>query len=330
MPATTERAPFQLISVVVPVYNEEASLPALLTRTLAACDQTACRYEIVLVDDGSSDRSAEMLDAAASRPGSPVISVILNRNYGQHAAVMAGFANARGDLIITLDADLQNPPEEIPRLVAAAAEGYDVVGTIRVDRQDSWLRKSASRLINRMVKRATGQEMNDYGCMFRAYQRPIVDAMLQCQERSTFIPVLANSFARKTIELPVQHAGRAHGESKYDFLKLINLMFDLVTSMTTAPLRLASLLGCLIAGFGFALAVLILTLRFVLGTTWAVDGVFTLFAMLFIFIGAQFIGIGLLGEYIGRIYDDVRARPNYFVKSITGQRAPVADVEQRP
>lgn len=330
MPATTERAPFKLISVVIPVYNEEASLPALLARTRAACDQTACPYEIVLVDDGSSDRSAELLSDAASQPDSPVVSVILNRNYGQHAAVMAGFANARGDLIITLDADLQNPPEEIPRLVATAAQGYDVVGTIRVDRQDSWLRKSASRLINRMVKRATGQEMNDYGCMFRAYQRPIVDAMLQCQERSTFIPVLANSFARKTIELPVQHAGREHGESKYDFLKLINLMFDLVTSMTTAPLRLASLLGCLIAGFGFALAVLILALRFLLGTAWAVDGVFTLFAMLFIFIGAQFIGIGLLGEYIGRIYNDVRARPNYFVKSIVRQRASVAEVDQRP
>ncbi|MGB5145911.1 MAG: undecaprenyl-phosphate 4-deoxy-4-formamido-L-arabinose transferase [Porticoccaceae bacterium] len=331
MPATTtERAPCKLISVVIPVYNEEASLPALLARTRAACDQTACPYEIVLVDDGSSDRSAELLSDAASQPDSPVVSVILNRNYGQHAAVMAGFANARGDLIITLDADLQNPPEEIPRLVATAAQGYDVVGTIRVDRQDSWLRKSASRLVNRMVKRATGQEMNDYGCMFRAYQRPIVDAMLQCQERSTFIPVLANSFARKTIELPVQHAGREHGESKYDFLKLINLMFDLVTSMTTAPLRLASLLGCLIAGFGFALAVLILALRFLLGTTWAVDGVFTLFAMLFIFIGAQFIGIGLLGEYIGRIYDDVRARPNYFVKAIVRQRASVAEVDQRP
>ncbi|MGB5098436.1 MAG: undecaprenyl-phosphate 4-deoxy-4-formamido-L-arabinose transferase [Porticoccaceae bacterium] len=331
MPATTtERAPCKLISVVIPVYNEEASLPALLARTRAACDQTACPYEIVLVDDGSSDRSAELLSDAASQPDSPVVSVILNRNYGQHAAVMAGFANARGDLIITLDADLQNPPEEIPRLVATAAQGYDVVGTIRVDRQDSWLRKSASRLVNRMVKRATGQEMNDYGCMFRAYQRPIVDAMLQCRERSTFIPVLANSFARKTIELPVQHAGREHGESKYDFLKLINLMFDLVTSMTTAPLRLASLLGCLIAGFGFALAVLILALRFLLGTTWAVDGVFTLFAMLFIFIGAQFIGIGLLGEYIGRIYDDVRARPNYFVKAIVRQRASVAEVDQRP
>ena len=331
MPATTtERAPCKLISVVIPVYNEEASLPALLARTRAACDRTACPYEIVLVDDGSSDRSAELLSDAASQPDSPVVSVLLNRNYGQHAAVMAGFANARGDLIITLDADLQNPPEEIPRLVATAAQGYDVVGTIRVDRQDSWLRKSASRLINRMVKRATGQEMNDYGCMFRAYQRPIVDAMLQCRERSTFIPVLANSFARKTIEVPVQHAGREHGESKYDFLKLINLMFDLVTSMTTAPLRLASLLGCLIAGFGFALAVLILALRFLLGTTWAVDGVFTLFAMLFIFIGAQFIGIGLLGEYIGRIYDDVRARPNYFVKTIVRQRASVAEVDQRP
>ena len=331
MPATTtERAPCKLISVVIPVYNEEASLPALLARTRAACDRTACPYEIVLVDDGSSDRSAELLSDAASQPDSPVVSVLLNRNYGQHAAVMAGFANARGDLIITLDADLQNPPEEIPRLVATAAQGYDVVGTIRVDRQDSWLRKSASRLVNRMVKRATGQEMNDYGCMFRAYQRPIVDAMLQCRERSTFIPVLANSFARKTIEVPVQHAGREHGESKYDFLKLINLMFDLVTSMTTAPLRLASLLGCLIAGFGFALAVLILALRFLLGTTWAVDGVFTLFAMLFIFIGAQFIGIGLLGEYIGRIYNDVRARPNYFVKSIVRQRASVAEVDQRP
>ncbi len=329
MAVITERPPFKLISIVIPVYNEEASLPALLTRTRAACDQTACAYEIVLVDDGSCDRSAEILNEAASQPDSPVISIILNRNYGQHAAVMAGFANARGDLIITLDADLQNPPEEIHRLVTAAAEGYDVVGTIRVDRQDSWLRKSASRVINKMVKQATGQEMNDYGCMFRAYQRPIVDAMLQCQERSTFIPVLANSFARKTIELPVQHAGREHGESKYNILKLINLMFDLVTSMTTAPLRLASFLGCLIAGFGFALAALILVLRVLLGAGWAVDGVFTLFALLFIFIGAQFIGLGLLGEYLGRIYTDVRARPNYFIKSIVRQDAQVSELGRR-
>ena len=321
---------FQLVSVVIPVYNEEASLPELLRRTLAACEQIGSPYEVVLVDDGSRDRSAEMLTAAANAPDSHVVAVILNRNYGQHSAVMAGFESARGDLTITLDADLQNPPEEIPRLVKTAAEGgYDVVGTIRMNRQDSFFRKSASKVINRMVKRATGQEMSDYGCMLRAYRRPIIDAMLQCQERSTFIPILANSFARNTIELPVTHAEREYGESKYDLLKLINLMFDLITSMTTAPLRLLSFVGGAIAGLGFALALLLLILRFALGATWAADGVFTLFALLFIFIGAQFVGMGLLGEYIGRIYTDVRARPRYFIQTIVRQNAGSSSVEKK-
>ena len=321
---------FQLVSVVIPVYNEEASLPELLRRTLAACEQIGSPYEVVLVDDGSRDRSAEMLTAAANTPDSRIVAVILNRNYGQHSAVMAGFESARGDLIITLDADLQNPPEEIPRLVKTAAEGgYDVVGTIRMNRQDSFFRKSASKVINRMVKRATGQEMSDYGCMLRAYRRSIIDAMLQCQERSTFIPILANSFARNTIELPVMHAEREHGESKYDLLKLINLMFDLITSMTTAPLRLLSFVGGAIASLGFALALLLLILRFALGATWAADGVFTLFALLFIFIGAQFVGMGLLGEYIGRIYTDVRARPRYFIQTIVRQNAESSSVEKK-
>jgi len=273
----------------------------------------------VLVDDGSRDRSAEMLQSAAAEPGSKVVAVILNRNYGQHSAVMAGFECAKGDLMITLDADLQNPPEEIPNLVRAAAEGHDVVGTIRQNRQDTLFRKLASKTINRLVKRSTGQTMSDYGCMLRAYRRSIVDAMLQCEERSTFIPVLANTFARRTIELPVHHAEREHGESKYGLLKLINLMFDLVTCMTTAPLRLLSFAGLVIAAFGFLLALLILVLRFALGPGWAAQGVFTLFALLFIFIGAQFIGMGLLGEYIGRIYTDVRARPRYFIQAIRRQ-----------
>lgn len=307
---------FELISIVIPVYNEQESLPELLRRTQLACEKTQCNFEIVLVDDGSRDQSANMLLDAANKQDSHVVAVILNRNYGQHSAVMAGFETARGDLIITLDADLQNPPEEIPRIVQAAQEGYDVVGTIRQNRQDSFFRRKASKIINGMVQKATGQEMNDYGCMFRAYRRSIIDAMLQCQERSTFIPILANSFARNTLEIPVDHAGREHGESKYDLFKLINLMFDLVTSMTTAPLRLLSMLGALIAGFGFSLAMLLLILRFALGSTWAADGVFTLFALLFIFIGAQFVGMGLLGEYIGRIYTDVRARPRYFIQTV--------------
>ncbi|WP_038149244.1 undecaprenyl-phosphate 4-deoxy-4-formamido-L-arabinose transferase [Tolumonas lignilytica] len=319
---------FNLVSVVIPVYNEEASLPELLRRTTAACEKIGTAYEIVLVDDGSRDRSAEMLTAAANEADSKIVAVILNRNYGQHAAVMAGFETARGDLVITLDADLQNPPEEIPRLVITAAEGYDVVGTIRTNRQDSFFRKSASKVINRMVKQATGQDMSDYGCMLRAYRRSIIDAMLQCQERSTFIPILANSFARNTIELPVLHAEREHGESKYDLLKLINLMFDLVTSMTTAPLRLLSFVGGVIAGSGFALAVMLLLLRFALGATWAANGVFTLFALLFIFIGAQFVGMGLLGEYIGRIYTDVRARPRYFIQTVVRQISESSSVEK--
>jgi Glycosyltransferases involved in cell wall biogenesis len=314
--SSTTTSTIRQISVVIPVFNEQESLPELLRRTQTACDSLAMAYEIILVDDGSRDDSAAMLRNAAEQPDSHVIAVILNRNYGQHSAIMAGFAQAKGDLIITLDADLQNPPEEIPRLVAAAMEGYDVVGTIREQRQDSWFRKFASGLINRLIKHSTGMAMSDYGCMLRAYRRHIIDAMLSCQERSTFIPILANSFARNTIELPVSHAEREHGESKYDLLKLINLMFDLVTCMTTSPLRLLSLLGSALAGGGFLLALILLLMRLLLGSSWAGEGVFTLFAILFIFIGAQFVGLGLLGEYIGRIYNDVRARPRYFIQQV--------------
>ncbi|WP_134609135.1 glycosyltransferase, partial [Pseudomonas aeruginosa] len=151
--------PIDLVSVVIPVYNEEASLPELLRRTEAACLELGRAFEIVLVDDGSRDRSAELLQAAAERDGSAVVAVILNRNYGQHAAILAGFEQSRGDLVITLDADLQNPPEEIPRLVERAAQGYDVVGSIRAERQDSAWRRWPSRLVNLAVQRSTGVAM---------------------------------------------------------------------------------------------------------------------------------------------------------------------------
>ncbi|WP_026791707.1 undecaprenyl-phosphate 4-deoxy-4-formamido-L-arabinose transferase [Pleomorphomonas oryzae] len=313
--------PITKVSVVIPVFNEEECLPELIARTTAACDQLTCDYEILLVDDGSSDNSAALMMAAAETPDSPVIAVILNRNYGQHSAIMAGFSHVSGDLVITLDADLQNPPEEIPRLVEMAAS-HDVVGTIRANRRDSLFRKTASRMINLLIKRTTGKAMSDYGCMLRAYRRPIVEAMLNCQERSTFIPILANTFARRATEIEVRHAEREHGESKYSFMKLINLMYDLVTCLTTTPLRLLSVVGSVIALSGFALTVLLLAMRLFLGATWAAEGVFTLFAILFFFIGAQFVAMGLLGEYIGRIYNDVRARPRYFVHTVVGERHP--------
>lgn len=229
---------------------------------------------------------------------------------------MAGFSHVTGDLIVTLDADLQNPPEEIARLVAKADEGYDVVGTVRQNRQDTWFRKRASRLINRLIQSTTGKAMGDYGCMLRAYRRHIIDAMLNCHERSTFIPILANTFARKATEIPVHHAEREFGDSKYSFMRLINLMYDLVTCLTTTPLRMLSIFGSIIAVMGFALSVLLVVLRLAFGPQWAAEGVFMLFAVLFMFIGAQFVGMGLLGEYIGRIYTDVRARPRYFIQRV--------------
>ena len=306
-------------SVVIPVFNEQENLPELLERSLKACRTLLAPFEIILVDDGSRDRSPDMLREAAEKHPGEIIAVLLNRNYGQHSAVMAGFAHVKGDVVITLDADLQNPPEEIPNLYRKlVAEDLDVVAGVRVPREDSLLRKIPSWMVNRLTQKVTGVEMHDYGCMLRAYSARVVRAMLQCTEHSTFIPVLANSFAKRTAEIEVKHAQRSRGASKYNFFRLINLQFDLLTSMTTFPLRLLSYLGAVIAFFGLALGVLILVERFIQGPGWAAQGVFTLFAILFIFIGAQFVGMGLMGEYIGRIYRDVRARPRYLVHEVKG------------
>jgi undecaprenyl-phosphate 4-deoxy-4-formamido-L-arabinose transferase len=307
------------ISVVIPVYNEAENLAELIQRCLEAGQATGEPFEVILIDDGSADRSAEMIIAAAEEHAGKVVGLILNRNYGQHAAVMAGLANARGELVITLDADLQNPPEEIPRVAAKLAEGFDVVGTVRIHRRDTWFRRFASALINRAVQYHTGVMMHDYGCMLRGYRRSVVDAMLQCHERSTFIPILANGFARNTTEIDVRHARRMAGESKYSIWRLINLNFDLLTSMTTLPLRLLSFVGAIVSALGFGFGLFLLLMRLLYGPEWAVGGVFTLFAVLFFFVGAQFVGMGLLGEYIGRIYGDVRARPRYFIQQVVGR-----------
>jgi len=315
-------------SIVIPVYNEQDNLEELIKRCMDTCHTLDQRFELVLVDDGSRDRSVDIITRAAAQYHGSVVGVLLNRNYGQHAAVMAGFHQARGEVVVTLDADLQNPPEEIPKLVETIEQGHDVVGTVRVDRQDTLFRRWASRIVNKAAQKATGVMMHDYGCMLRAYRRPVIDAMLQCHERSTFIPILANSFARRTAEINVGHAERPRGDSKYSLWKLINLQFDLLTSMTTFPLRLLSVVGTAISGLGVGFGLFLLIMRFVYGAEWAAQGVFTLFAVLFIFVGVQFIGMGLLGEYIGRIYHDVRARPRYFVHQVVGGSLP-ADAKQQ-
>jgi len=306
-------------SLVIPVFNEQENIEELVRRTLTSCRSLDLPFEVILVDDGSRDMSGTMIAGAAEENPGEIVGVLLNRNYGQHAAVMAGFAHARGDLVITLDADLQNPPEEIPKIVKAAGQAMDVVGTVRVPRCDTVFRKISSWIVNRVTAKATGVTMHDYGCMLRGYRRRIIDAMLACHERSTFIPVLANSFARNTTEIEVRHEERKSGGSKYGLWKLINLQFDLLTSMTTFPLRLLSVLGAVVSVTGIGFGVLIIVMRLIHGSDWAAQGVFTLFAILFIFIGGQFIAMGLLGEYIGRIYSDVRARPRYFVERVVGK-----------
>ncbi len=305
-----------VLSIVIPVFNEEAHLEELVARCTAACGQLNRSYELILVDDGSRDRSASIIREQCSQHDGSVVGVLLNRNYGQHAAVMAGLHEARGQIMITLDADLQNPPEEIPRLVAEMDKGCDVVGTIRKNRRDSFFRRLSSRLVNRAIQHSTGVMMHDYGCMLRAYSRSVVDSMLLCHERSTFIPVLANTFASQTSEIEVEHAARQHDDSKYSLWKLIDLQFDLLTSMTTLPLRLLSVLGGAVAVLGFLLSFILLALRIFYGATWAAEGVITVLAVLFIFIGVQLLAIGIVGEYIGRIYEDVRARPRYQVREL--------------
>jgi len=311
-----------LLSVVIPVFNEEKNLEELIRRCIAVCTGMHITFELILVDDGSTDNSAHKIMEAAEQHAGKVVGIFLNRNYGQHAAIIAGFTESKGNIVVTLDADLQNPPEEIPKLVEKVEEGFDVVGSIRIPRCDSLFRRLSSFIINKNVQKITGVLMHDYGCMLRAYRRNIVEVMVQCQERSTFIPVLANSFAHTTAEVEVHHAKRSAGNSKYGLWKLINLQFDLLTSMTTFPLRLLNMLGVIISAIGLGFGIFLLVMRWIRGSEWAAEGVFTLFAILFIFIGGQFIGMGLLGEYIGRIYQDVRSRPRYFIQKVVGRCRP--------
>ena len=312
------------VSVVIPVCNEEANLEALYTRLAKTLDGLGRSAEVIFVDDGSRDHSLEIL-CRLQEIDTRVRVIQLNRNFGQHAAVFAGLDHARGDVVVTLDADLQNPPEEIPRLLEEIDEGHDVVGGWRQCRRDPIMRRLLSWAVNRVASRAVGVRMRDYGCMLRAYRREIVDTMRAYREASSFIPALANSFAASPVEIPVAHDRRTNGRSKYDLFRLIRLNFDLTTGFTLAPIQFVSLAGIGIAliGLGFGG---FLVLRRILGGPES-EGVFTLFAILFFFVGIQILALGLIGEYIGRIYMEVRRRPRYIIRTIF-EPPPAASSEQ--
>ena len=302
------------LSVVIPVYNEEDGLTSLFARLYVSLDALKRSYEIIFINDGSRDRSAAMLRDQYERRPDVTRVILFNGNFGQHMAIMAGFAKSRGETVVTLDADLQNPPEEIGNLLAKIDAGHDYVGTIRVMRHDTAWRKIASRMMNRVRERFTKVRMTDQGCMLRAYSRDIIRAINECSEVNTYIPALAYTFARNPVEIEVAHADRAAGQSKYSLYSLIRLNFDLITGFSLAPLQLFSMFGIIVSLLSGVFFVYLVIRRFVVGPE--AEGLFTLFAIMFVLIGILLFGVGLLGEYVGRVYMQVRDRPRYLIQAV--------------
>ena len=305
------------LSVVIPVYNEEQGLAALFARLYPALDALHIPYEIIFVNDGSRDRSAAILREQFQQRPDVTRVILFNGNFGQHMAIMAGFEQVRGRRIVTLDADLQNPPEEIGRLIAKMDEGHDYVGSIRRMRQDSAFRRIAGKAMNLLRERITRIRMTDQGCMLRGYSRDIIDAINGCREISTYIPALAYTFAQRPVEIEVGHEERAAGVSKYSLYQLIRLNFDLVTAFSLVPLQLFSLAGMLISLLSILFVGSLAVRRLLIGPE--AEGVFTLFGIVFFLLGIALFGIGLLGEYLGRIAQQVRQRPRYLIQAVLEQ-----------
>jgi undecaprenyl-phosphate 4-deoxy-4-formamido-L-arabinose transferase len=312
---------------VVPVYNEEAVLPALFARLYPALDALGASYEVIFVNDGSRDGSPALLRAQFELRPDVTRVILFNGNFGQHLAIMAAFEASRGARVVTLDADLQNPPEEIAKLLAKMDEGYDYVGTVRLERQDTAFRRNASRMMNAVRERITRIRMTDQGCMLRAYSRDIVAAINSCREVNTFIPALAYTFAQRPTEIEVAHEERAAGDSKYSLYSLVRLNFDLVTGFSVMPLQLFSLSGIVIALLSLAFVIVLAIRRLVVGPE--AEGVFTLFGIAFFLIGITLFGIGLLGEYVGRIYEQVRQRPRYLVQAVLERKDAVSEAPKQ-
>jgi undecaprenyl-phosphate 4-deoxy-4-formamido-L-arabinose transferase len=302
------------LSIVIPVYNEESNLPVLFQRLYPVLDGLGRSYEVIFTNDGSADRSLELLRAQFTARPEVTRVVDFNANYGQHMAIMAAFERVRGEVIVTLDADLQNPPEEIPKLLALIDGGHDYVGGFRLDRQDSLFRTLASKLINVVRSKTTSIEMTDQGCMLRAYRRPIIDAIVGSGAINTFIPALAYSFAGDPGEVGVKHEERHAGASNYSFYKLIRLNFDLITGFSLAPLQIFTMFALLCSAGSFLLVAVLALRRLIIGPEEG--GLFTLFGILFFLISVTMVGIGLIGEYVGRSYQVVRARQRYHVREM--------------
>lgn len=302
------------ISVVIPVYNEEGNLEKLYERLAKVLDDMHKPFEIVFINDGSKDKSIKILEDFHQRRPEQIKVIDFKGNFGQHMAVMAGFELAKGDVVVTLDADLQNPPEEIPKLIALIEQGYDLVSGVRKMRKDSLFRTYSSLIKRKIVAKITKIKMSDDGCMLRAYSRNIVDIMKETEESAVYIPALAYSYSTNPTEVDVEHEERGAGKSKYSFYDLLRLYFNLVAGYSLVPLQFFTFLGVVVSILSTLFFVLLVIRRLIVGPE--AQGLFTLFAAVFFLIGIVLMGMGVMGEYVGRIYQEVRKRPRFVIKNI--------------
>ncbi|GIV96195.1 MAG: dolichol-phosphate mannosyltransferase [Herpetosiphonaceae bacterium] len=313
-----EQPSIPTLSVVVPVYNEEENIPLLYERLVAALDAQDLPYEIIAVDDGSKDRSFAMLrERALDDPRLRVVR--FRRNFGQTAAFSAGFHYARGSTVVTIDADLQNDPDDIPLLLAKMAEGYDVVSGWRKQRQDPWFsRRLPSFIANRVISLVTGVHLHDYGCSLKAYRAEVVKNINLYGELHRFIPAIASWQGVAVTELPVRHYPRRAGRSKYGIGRTIRVILDLMTvrfllSYSTRPMQIFGLIGILLTTLGGAISLYLGAIKLLFGAAIA-DRPLLLLGILLIVVGIQLLMMGLLGEIIVRAYYEGQRKPIYVVR----------------
>lgn len=303
------------LSVVIPCYRDVAALPQIFEQLAPVLDGVAGGAELVLVDDGSGDGTAERAIELAREFPHPVSVVRLVRNFGQHPAVFAGLEHSRGSVVVTMDSDLQYPPEEIPRLMGELSPEFPVVSGYRAERRDPWPRRAITRVLTHWLNRQTKTRLRDFGSMFRAYDRSVVDRMLQVTERHRYVPAVVAWLGVPVKEVPVKHRARAEQGSRYRLGALVEMLLDLVTGYAVFPLRVVTFLGFIASMMGLIATLIFLVYRVVVGS--GVSGTVSAFALLFFLAGVQLLIMALLGEYVGRIYTEAKGRPYYMVGDVT-------------
>lgn len=311
------------VSVVVPLLNEEKNIPILYDELTQTLQKIGLEYEILFIDDGSSDNSLQILEEL-QLDDSRLCVISLRKNFGQTAAMTAGFDMANGDVIIAMDADLQNDPADIPILLAKINEGADLVTGWRYNRQDPFFsRKLPSKIANRIISFATGVHLHDYGCTLKAFRHDVIKTIKLYGEMHRFIPAIASAMGVTIAEVKVNHRSRRFGTSKYGISRTLRVILDLITvkfllNYATRPIHVFGTFGVVSGFLGGALALVLTAQRQLYGVPLS-DRPLLLLAVLLIFVGVQFVTIGLVAEMLARTYHESQNKPTYYIRKIIGR-----------